>query len=119
MKKNELTEEKKGMILLRNVDPKIDFFLFKKFLQAFGKISKIFFTKIKHKRKNRKEFLVATEIVGWAEYFHKVDAKKVAFTKSMDYKYFGSQNKKIRINYIKKFKWDSLEILIKKKNKED
>ena len=115
MKKNELTEEKKGMILLRNVDPKIDFFLFKKFLQVFGKISKIFFTKIKHKRKHRKEFLVATEIVGWAEYFYKVDAKKVAFTKSMDYKYFGSRNKKIRINYIKKFKWDSLEILIKKK----
>ena len=45
MKKNELIEQKKGIILLRNIDPKTDFSLFKKFLQVFGKISNIFLQK--------------------------------------------------------------------------
>jgi hypothetical protein len=117
MKKNELIEQKKGIILLRNIDPKTDFSLFKKFLQVFGKISNIFFTKINHKRKNGKGFFFAIEIVGWVEYFFKVEAKKVTLAKSRDYKYFGGQNKKIRINYLKKFKWNNLKILFKKKKK--
>lgn len=93
----------KGILFIQNIDHTIQFNSLIKILRTFGRINKIFFTKINIKKKKKR--CSFSKIIGWIEYFDKIEAKKTSkFFRNMG-KIFLDRIQVLKFSYLKGYEW--------------
>ncbi|ABW97907.1 hypothetical protein HAN_1g62 (nucleomorph) [Hemiselmis andersenii] len=98
---------KKGILLIKNLNYQVNFFLLRKIFERFGKINKLFFVHTFSKQK-KSNFQKNTIILGWIEYFDKIEAKKASICLNLFKNFPFNKSQKLVVKYQKSLSWKNL-----------